>query len=594
MTLPLLKILIDNRNYDSWSIVNATTMAPVELSIVPSEDKLFTNDIFTYNKGKIENVHSSVRVIDNIPGVLVLADGKTYGRVTKKNGEKGKLLYKCIPDDNRLPSFLIPYEIKNMGFSKVINNLYVTIRYESWEDKHPMGSLVQNIGSVDVLDNYYEYLLYCKTLHASIQKFTKDASDALKEGILRHTSLKKGFGEHSSLTHDDFIESICTNLEDRRDLEIFTIDPYKTTDFDDAYGIQKTDDGKTIVSVYISNVTIWMDALNLWDSFSRRISTIYLPDRKRPMLPTILSDCLCSLQQDANRVAFVMDVVLQNGTVIETTYKNCIIRVFKNYVYEEAELLKNPNYIALIETVRVMSKLFKYISNIKNSHDVVTYMMVFMNYNTAKEFLKNKNGVFRSTLMKKEPNIPSDLPEDVNKFLKIWNSACGQYIDIEKINQSDEIEEIIRHPLLDVDAYIHITSPIRRLVDLLNMLKFQENSGIVKLSDGARMFYNKWMSELDYINVTMRAIRKIQNDTNLLNMCFNNPETIERTYDGYCFDKLLRNDGLYQFIVYLPELKLASKITVRDNMENYEKRQYRLFLFHDETHYKKKIRLNLV
>ena len=32
------------------------------------------------------------------------------------------------------------------------------------------------------------------------------------------------------------------------------------------------------------------DHLNIWESFSRRVSTIYLPDRKRPMLPTILSD----------------------------------------------------------------------------------------------------------------------------------------------------------------------------------------------------------------------------------------------------------------------------------------------------------------
>ena len=575
--MTLLKILIDNRNYDSWSVVNATTMVPVDIPVVPSENKLFTNDIFTYNKGNIEHVHSSVRVIDNIPGVLILADGKTYGRVTKKNGEKGKLLYKCIPDDNRLPSFLVPYEIKNMGFSKVLNNHYVTIRYESWDDKHPMGILAQNIGPVDVLDNYYEYLLYCKSLNASIQKFAKDASNALKE--------KEG---------DDFINGICLkmNMEDRRHLQIFTIDPNKTTDFDDAYGVQVLEN-RIIISVYISNVTIWMDALNLWDSFSRRISTIYLPDRKRPMLPTVLSDCLCSLQQDANRVAFVMDIVIQNGDVVETTYKNCVIKVFKNYVYEEPDLLKNPNYVTLFENVKMLSKNFKYISNIRNSHDLVTYMMVFMNYNTAKEFLKTKNGIFRSTLINKDAHIPSDLPEDVNKFLKIWNTACGQYIDVEKM-QASQMEEILKHRLLDVDAYIHITSPIRRLVDLLNILKFQENHGIVTLSDGAKKFYNKWMSELDYINVTMRAIRKIQNDTHLLNMCFNNPETIEKIYDGYCFDKLLRNDGLYQFIVYLPDLKLASKITVRDNMENYEKRQYKLFLFHDETHFKKKIRLNLV
>ena len=61
-----------------------------------------------------------------MPGVLLLDGNKTYGR--QKNGNKikqGKLLYKCIPDDMRLPAFLVPYEIKNMGFSKVFKNLYV-------------------------------------------------------------------------------------------------------------------------------------------------------------------------------------------------------------------------------------------------------------------------------------------------------------------------------------------------------------------------------------------------------------------------------------------------------------------------------------
>ena len=84
-----------------------------------------------------------------------------------------KMLYKCIPDDIRIPIFLVPYEIKQMGFSKVFNNLYVTIRYKQWDDKHPHATLSQTIGSVDVLDNFYEYQLYCKSLNTSIQKFNK-------------------------------------------------------------------------------------------------------------------------------------------------------------------------------------------------------------------------------------------------------------------------------------------------------------------------------------------------------------------------------------------------------------------------------------
>ena len=53
---------------------------------------------------------------------------------------------------------------------------------------------------------------------------------------------------------------------------------------------------------------------------------------------------------------------------------------------------------------------------------------------------------------------------------------------------------------------------------------------MILISSDAKHFYNKWISELEYINTTMRAIRKVQNDCSLLDTCFNKPETLEKTY----------------------------------------------------------------
>jgi hypothetical protein len=69
---------------------------------------------------------------------------------------------------------------------------------------------------------------------------------------------------------------------------------------------------------------------------------------------------------------------------------------------------------------------------------------------------------------------------------------------------------------------------------------------------------------------------------------------MEKEYDGYVFDKILRNDGLFQFMVFLPELKLSSRITLRDNIDNFENKKFKLFLFNDEESFKKKIRLHLL
>jgi exoribonuclease R len=330
-----------------------------------------------------------------------------------------------------------------------------------------------------------------------------------------------------------------------------------------------------------------MDVLNLWDSFSRRISTIYLPDKKRPMLPTILSDCLCSLQEKVTRIAFVMDVFIKNNDIIEIKFGNCFIKVIKNYCYEEEALLNNEKYNHLLDTTKKISKKFKYINNVRNSHEVVCYLMILMNYYCASEMIKHNTGIFRSTVMKRDFLVPDKVPEDVAKYIKIWNSATGQYIDGAEIS-------IKRHELLDMEAYIHITSPIRRLVDLLNIIKLQKTIGIITLSDNAYNFYDKWVNDLEYINVTMRSIRKVQCDCTLLDLCANNPETMEKEYDGYVFDKINRNDGLYQYIVFLPDLKLSSRITLRDNFENFDNKKFKLYLFNDEESFKRKIRLQLL
>jgi exoribonuclease R len=565
------KVYISDRKYTSWEIFETATFQKVNIKINPNECKLFSNDVFSFDNNTVKIIHSTVRSSSPMPGVLIINGNKTYGR-----NKNGKLLYKCVPDDMRLPSFLVPYEIKHVGFSKVFINLYVTFDFFNWEDKHPHGRLSNVIGPVDILDNYYEYQLYCKSLNASIQKFQKDTSKAIEKN-----------------SHEEFIKSIKDKfpcIEDRTNSEqwhIFTIDPKNSLDFDDGFSIRNVENDIQQLSIYISNVTIWMDVLNLWDSFSRRISTIYLPDKKRPMLPTILSDCLCSLQEKVTRIAFVMDIFIKDNDIIDVKFSNCFIKVIKNYCYEEEALLNNDKYKHLFDTTKKISKKFKYINNVRNSHEVVCYLMILMNYYCATEMIKYNTGIFRSTVMKRDFLVPDTVPEDVAKYIKIWNSATGQYVDGTKIT-------VKRHELLDMEAYIHITSPIRRLVDLLNIIKLQKTMSIITLSDNAYNFYDKWLNDLDYINITMRSIRKVQCDCTLLDLCANVPETMEKEYDGYVFDKINRNDGLYQYIVFLPELKLSSRITLRDNFDNFENKKFKLYLFNDEESFKRKIRLQFI
>ena len=62
---------------------------------------------------------------------------------------------------------------------------------------------------------------------------------------------------------------------------------------------------------------------------------------------------------------------------------------------------------------------------------------------------------------------------------------------------------------------------------LLNIYKIQEYLDLIQYSSNAERFYKTWIDDIDYINVTMRAIRRVQSDCALLNLCFTNEEIVK-------------------------------------------------------------------
>ena len=94
--------------------------------------------------------------------------------------------------------------------------------------------------------------------------------------------------------------------------------------------------------------------------------------------------------------------------------------------------------------------------------------------------------------------------------------------------------------------------------------------------------------------MTMRAIKKVQNNCSLLYLYTNNPEILLDNHEGYLFDKINRNDGLYQYNVYICGIKMMSKITIRNNLDNYTKKTFKIYFFIGEHDLKKKLRLQLI
>lgn len=570
MNLHRYKLYIEDRDYMKWSFINEETFQQERENPSPKDNpihkKWFNKDIILYDSTNetTKTTYSHIRSNIEIAGILVLENNKTYGRENNK-----KLLYKCIPDDKHLPVFLIPYE-PQIHFSKVFKNKYILFRFNSWEEQHPQGKLTNSLGDVDNFEAFYEYQLYCKSLHISLTQFTNKTREQLQ--LQQHTI-------------DKILENPQFNIQDRRHQKPITIDPIGSTDFDDAISIE-IKNSKTHITVYIANVYLWLETLNIWKSFTNRVSTIYLPDKKRPMLPSILSDQLCSLQENCDRFAFAMDLVFDNeNTLIETSFHNVLIQVKHNFHYESQSLLKDQQYKSLYDFTRTQDK------TITDSHDVVSYWMIRMNAICGQEMAEQKIGIFRqatltTSVLNNDTSITDNLSTATKRVITMWNNVSGQYT---------LYNENIHHDIMKVSNYTHVTSPIRRLVDLLNQMLLCKSKNLINtFSQDAQEFVDRWFEQLPYINTSMRSIRKIQTDCELLHKCTSNPHLLDIPNKGTLFDKIQKNDGGFVYMVYLEGVNLLTRLKSYTDYENYTSHHFQLFLFMDEHSLKKKIRVQLI
>ena len=563
------QIQVHDRSYTNWGLYDLSINTIINDNNLhektnPLLYKLFDGDIISY----ADNTITKSSGLDNthiLPGVLILEGNKTFGRTSNNK----RLYYRCVPDNKKYPVFLVPYDVK-IGFSKHQLNKYIIFKYDNWNGKHPMGELTEVLGDVNRLDVFYEYQLYCNNLHTSIKKLTNET-----------TSIIKQHGDNNIIQR--IIDNPNYQIEDRTNEDVFSIDPIGSKDFDDAFSIETFENGYKI-SVYIANVYIWMEELGIWDNLTERVSTIYLPDKKRSMLPTVLSDSLCSLQEGVLRIALSMDIYLDtNGIQMENTnigYKNVVIKSRKNYVYEERKLLQNENYKELMAITKLLQP------TVYDSHELVEYWMVRMNKEVGASLKTKETGIFRNAVYKNNNLIEdySKLDENVGRMIMSWNNTDCKYVSFNK-------DIVLRHDMMDVSEYVHITSPIRRMVDLLNQIMLSSSEKlVVTQSDKSIKFLNKWLTNIDVLNHDMKSIRKTQSDCQLLERCTNNPELLDNIYEGVLFGKTKQHDDTYTYMAFLTNVKILTRIRTSNDYIDLSKHKCKLFMFSDEDNIKNKIK----
>jgi len=141
--------------------------------------------------------------------------------------------------------------------------------------------------------------------------------------------------------------------EELFDLTVFTIDGKDAKDFDDAVSIEPQDNGMVRLGVHIADVGQYVQAGSALDTEAyTRSTSVYLADRVVPMLPPALSNNLCSLVPDEERltVSVFMDID-PHGAVTRRSMAESVIRSCRRFTYEEVEVLLDGGQVESVSAV---------------------------------------------------------------------------------------------------------------------------------------------------------------------------------------------------------------------------------------------------
>ncbi|MDR1129587.1 MAG: ribonuclease R [Prevotellaceae bacterium] len=289
--------------------------------IVPDDES--SDDIFVYEHNMNHAFHGDkvkVKVFNKkgsrAEGEIVEIIEKSKRTFVGKIEVSSKYAF-VIPDSKNMPyDIFIP--LSNLNGAQKGQKVVADIVEWRKEMKNPTGKVVDILG---------------------------DSGDVNVEmhAILAEFDLPYSYPEHIEKLAQRISEKItagdCAKRRDFRDVATFTIDPRDAKDFDDALSIRTLENGNWEVGVHIADVTHYVksnSAINR--EAEERTTSIYLVDRTIPMLPERLSNFICSLRPDEEKLCFSAVFELDNrATVKNEWFGRTVILSKRRFTYEEAQ-----------------------------------------------------------------------------------------------------------------------------------------------------------------------------------------------------------------------------------------------------------------
>ncbi|MCL6493530.1 MAG: ribonuclease R [Ignavibacterium sp.] len=489
--------------------------------VIPDNKKL--NDIFiaarnlgtAFDGDKVEVVLFAKQKGRNLEGQIVNV-------IERKRSEyvgtlkKEKSLYFITPDEQSIHRdiYVDPQKLNSakVGDKVVVGNLV----WES-QSQNPIGEIIEVLGKPGSLDT--------------------EVTSIAKEFDLKYKFPANVIDEADKIKLEISPEEIKSRV-DFREKNVITIDPEDAKDFDDALSIEKNDKGNFIIGIHIADVSHYVDYDSYLDEEAQlRGNSVYLVGRVIPMLPENLSNNICSLVPNEDRLTYSVIVEMTpRGRIVDYKIKKTIINSKRRFNYDEVQKIIETGKGEFAEDILQLDKLAKilrnkrmkegsfdfnslevkfkldetgrpleaYIKTMKDSNMLIEEFMLLANKIVAQHIALPKHGEAKPFVYRVH-----DLPdqEKIMEFIRFVKSL-GYQVGPNIIKRSTEFQKLLdqvkgkeEEPLINELAirsmakafysprnighyglgfkyYTHFTSPIRRYSDLLVhrlLFKYIEN-----------------------------------------------------------------------------------------------------------------------
>ena len=414
-----------------------------------------------------------------------------------------------IPDNRNIHFDVFVYSEKTKGAS---HNDKVLVKIKRWHDKKnksPLGEITQVLGSAGENEAEIHSIMAEFGLPFEFPKTVEKAADKIPTTFTKEEIKKR---------------------RDFRKIPTMTVDPADAKDFDDALSIQKMGEDKWEIGVHIADVSHYVEPGSILDNEAvERATSVYLVDRTIPMLPEVLSNGLCSLRPNEEKMTFSAVFELNtDGKVSSKWFGRTIIESDRRFAYEEAQEriesgegdyaseLQTMNAIALklraqrfkegavnFETTEVRFRLDEKGKPLevvpkerKDAHKMIEEFMLLANKEVARFIFSMKVGkgegaqktfVYRthddpdpekletfSGFAKRfghKISVTGNISNGLNKLMDTIQGKPEQNIleqlAIRSMSKAKYTTNPVGHFGLAFDHYTHFTSPIRRYPDVM-------------------------------------------------------------------------------------------------------------------------------